>query len=87
VLFPREISERCPKQFEAVERIVLNISMSIAIVTIVGSFIYYVSGVLNFFLTVFCLILITVVFATLVVVRDYYMYEKSQKTFFNRFFS
>jgi uncharacterized membrane protein len=86
LLFPREVSKRSSKYFEAAEKIALNIGMSIALVTIVGSFIYYISGIVSVINIVLCLIALTVVFATLAVVRDYYLYETSQKNFFKTLF-
>ncbi len=87
VLVPRKISRWSLKYFEAIEKIVLEIGMSIALVTIVGSFIYYISGVVSLLAIVLCLIALAVVLATLAVVRDYYLYETSQETFFTKLFS
>jgi uncharacterized membrane protein len=86
-LFPLGVSPQSSPQFEVIERIALSIAMSIAIDIIVGLFIYHTPWGISLDPIVLCLTVLTVVFATFAVIRDYYLEEKSQKTLFSRLFS
>ena len=57
--------------FDTAETIALSIGMSLAIVCIVGLFLYYTWGI-NLVSVVLCLISLTLIFSTSAVFRDYF---------------
>ena len=86
-LFPVKVSKQPSAHFEVIERIALSIGMSIAIVIIVGLFLYYTSWGFSLDPIVLCLVTVTVVFSTFAVVRDYFLEEQTQKNILTKFFS
>ena len=72
-LFPSIISNKTHEgELERIERIVLSVGMSLALVSIIGLLLYYSPWGLDLTTTVLGLVVFTSVFATIALIRDYH---------------
>lgn len=69
-LFPTKSSNLTPADFETAERIALNMGMSLAIVPIVGLFLYYTPWGISLAPVVLSLVAFTLIFSTFAVARE-----------------
>jgi hypothetical protein len=70
-LFPAKSSNSPPTDFETAERIALSLGMSLAIVPIVGLFLYYTPWGISLAPVVLCLVAFTLILSTFSIAREW----------------
>jgi uncharacterized membrane protein len=75
-LFPQDVVSKSSPNLNIIERITLNISLSLAISGITGLALYYTIIGLNLLNVTVCLVVVTVVLSTTALLREYLSLEK-----------